>query len=259
MEPKESRKRPKYTLKIFSDMKEESIKQIYLGSRKAQIIMCVLVMFLITNICYCIYSSIVMSGLREINRSQTVQIKQLMAEKETLETENAELDDKVAVLSETINQKVKLEEEQKAEFERMSIPNGFPMTGAVSIADSEMQDSEKDDEQEADESEEEKERSVTEEIMVFEGTEGNMIVAAGNGVVMSVETDSEYGNRVVIDHGNGYQSIYKNKGDAIVKNGDEIDRGATLFLIDENNTELGYQIMKDGIYIHPEDMVEING
>ena len=234
MEPKKRRRRPKYTLMIFSDkMEKEGVKQLYLGSKRVQIAAVVLGILLIADICYCVYNPILMSGVRNVNRSQAARIEQLMKEKETLEAENEELVDKVAVLSETINQKVKLEEQEEAEIAKMSIPDGFPLTGAATI-----QELENDDEEGAQAGEEEMQpEEKTEYIMVFTGTTGNMVVASGNGVVTSVEADVEYGNKVVIDHGNGYQSIYKNPGEVRVKAGDEVVRGATLFIIDGGNTE----------------------
>ena len=249
MEPKKHRKRPKYTLMILSDqMKEGEEKKINLGSKKAQIIMALIGILFIADVCYCVYNPILMSGVRKVNRSQAAQINELVAEKETLETENAELTEKVAVLSETINQKVKLEEEQEAESAKQSIPDGFPLTGVAVVQEQEIQNTEEDEETEK-----------AEPIMVFKGSSGNMVVASGSGVVTAVETDLEYGNKVIIDHGNGYQSIYKNLGEVRVKVGDEVVRGATLFVIEELNTELGYQIIKDENYINPEELVEING
>ena len=248
MEPKKHKKRPEYTLMILSDtMEEGEAKKINLGTKKAQIIMALLAFLLLADICYCIYNPILMSAVRKVNHSQAGQIKELMEEKENLEAENRELTEKVAVLSETINQKVKLEEEQEAESAKLSTPDGFPLTGAAVVQEQTQNAKEGED------------AEKEEPIMVFKGSEGNMVVASGSGVVTAVETDAEYGNKVVIDHGNGYQSIYKNLGEVRVKVGDEVVRGATLFVIGTENTELGYQIIKDENYINPEELVEING
>lgn len=251
MEPKKRRRRHKYTLMIFSDsMDEEGVKQVYLGSKRVQFLKVLFVILLIADICYCVYNPILLAGVRSINQSQNEQIKQLMAEKEALEAENQILTDKVAILSETINQKVKTEEEQATELAELSLPKGFPLTGAATI---QQQTTEEED------TDETGEQPKEEWMMVFKGSAGNMVIAAGNGIVEAIEPDTKYENKVVIDHGNGYKSIYRNTGEVIVKTGDEIVRGATLFVIGENNTELGYQIMKDEEYINPEDMVEING
>ena len=57
------------------------------------------------------------------------------------------------------------------------------------------------------------------------------------------------GNKIIIDHGNGYQSVYRNGGVALVKNGEELGKGYILFSIGEDNQDLAYQIIKDDEYI----------
>ena len=44
-----------------------------------------------------------------------------------------------------------------------------------------------------------------------------------------------------------------------VSEGDVIDKGDILFVVDENNTSLGYQINQDDNYIDPVTLIEING
>ena len=41
--------------------------------------------------------------------------------------------------------------------------------------------------------------------------------------------------------------------------GDTVVQGTTLFVIGEDNADLGYQMQKDGSYINPMDMLEISG
>ena len=54
-------------------------------------------------------------------------------------------------------------------------------------------------------------------------------------------------------------AIYRNKGDATVAAGDSVVQGTTLFVIGEDNADLGYQMQKDGSYINPIDMLAISG
>lgn len=251
MEPKKRRRSTKYTLMILSDSMEEGVKQVYLGARRIKVLKVLLSIVLIADICYLVYNPIILSGLRERNDSQASQIKQLQEDKTALEAQNAELTEKVAILSETINQKVQSEEAAAAELAESSIPRGFPLTGSASIQEPA--------EVTPGEGEEGQQEAQEEPIMVFKGTSGNMVVSAATGTVESVEPDAQYGNKVVIDHGNGYRSVYRNRGEARVKIGDEVVRGSTLFIIGEDNAELGYQIMEGETYINPEDIVEING
>ena len=74
-----------------------------------------------------------------------------------------------------------------------------------------------------------------------------------------MDADTEYGTKIVVDHGNGYCSVYRNNGTALVKTGEELGKGYILFTIGEDNQKLGYQIMKDDAYIDPMTMIDING
>ena len=96
-------------------------------------------------------------------------------------------------------------------------------------------------------------------ICVFTASQGTTVVATASGTVTAVNDDAEYGHNVWVDHGNGYVTIYRNQGDPSVKQGDSVVQGTTLFLIGESNTRLGYQMMKDGSYINPMDMLAISG
>ena len=96
-------------------------------------------------------------------------------------------------------------------------------------------------------------------IVLFSSPEGSSIIAAGTGTVTSVTTDTKFGNAVTIDHGNGYVSVYRNASDPLVSEGNQIDRGDIIFVVGENSTTLGYQILQDGEFIDPENLIEING
>ena len=44
-----------------------------------------------------------------------------------------------------------------------------------------------------------------------------------------------------------------------MKKGETVTQGATLLLITEQGSKLGYQIMKDNVYVEPMDMLDISG
>ena len=44
-----------------------------------------------------------------------------------------------------------------------------------------------------------------------------------------------------------------------VKQGERVNQGTTLFLVTGEDSKLGYQMMKDGVYIDPMEMLAING
>ena len=163
---------------------------------------------------------------------------------ERLEEENAdlialreELTDKVIILSDTINQKVEEEEAQEQIRAQAHMPVGFPMSSSASL-----------------------EETDTEDPMVkLVGAVSSSIIASADGTVISITTDSGYLHCIKIDHGNGYNSIYRNDGDVMIKEGDEVVRGAILYVIGEDNTELGYQILYDEKYIDPMELINIDG
>lgn len=161
----------------------------------------------------------------------------LQDEKDALMLEIENLNEQIVILSETVNQKVQTETELLAALEGQYLPTEFPLTGSASM-------------------EEIKEGNP---ICVFTASTGIMVVSTAGGTVTAVNDDGEYGHNVWIDHGNGYVTIYRNKGDVIVKQGDEVVQGTTIFLIGEDNTTLGYQMMKDGAYISPMEMLAISG
>ena len=103
------------------------------------------------------------------------------------------------------------------------------------------------------------EESKDEKMLVFKAAEGINIITTGSGIVESVDVDITYGTKITIDHGNGYKSVYRNNGTALVKNGEELGKGYILFSIGEENTELGYQIMQDDELIDPMNLIEISG
>ena len=94
---------------------------------------------------------------------------------------------------------------------------------------------------------------------IFHASVGTTVVAAASGTVIAINDDEIYGHSVWVDHGNGYVTIYRNKGDTTVNVGDSVVQGTTLFVIGEDNADLGYQMQKDGSYINPMDMLAISG
>lgn len=148
-----------------------------------------------------------------------------------------ELNSKITILSDTINQMKVTEEELTARIEKFSTPTLVPITGSATI----------------------EEVTEGEPISIFKAAEGAVIVSAASGKVAEVGQDTDYGYRVVVDHGNGYMTIYRNQGEPMVATGDSVAQGGTLFVISKKNTKLGYQITKDGVYLKPAEVMEIKG
>lgn len=168
------------------------------------------------------------------------QNEELFAQNGKIVKENKELQEKVEILSHTINEKVQQEQERAAETARTYVPTGFPLRGTASCNET---------------------RTELEgnPIAVFNASEGTGVVATANGTVLSVTGDAEAGYTVMIDHGNGYRSVYRNGAVPKVKEGDEVTNATELFNIEAGKEELGYQIIENEEYIEPLSFMETYG
>lgn len=168
---------------------------------------------------------------------QQEQITVLEQEKSDLENQVASLEETIQILSETINQKTQNEAQLSEQLEKQTLPTEFPLTGSATMEE------------------------VTEgdPMCIFTATDGAMVVATAGGTVTAVNDDSEYGHNVWVDHGNGYMTVYRNSGEVKVKQGETVTQGTTLFLISGENVRLGYQMLRDGVYIDPMEMLAISG
>ncbi len=159
------------------------------------------------------------------------------AEYRAYELEIEELNNKLVILSDTVNQKVEEVNTLISQKEALYNPVLLPLTGAASI----------------------QEKTEGDPMCLFTAAEGALVVATANGKVTEIVEEPEYGYKVSVEHGNGYVTIYRNKSVPKVKQGEEIMRGVTIFVVGKDNLELGYQIMQNETYINPMDMMEIEG
>lgn len=226
-----------YTLMLFTDTKEGNVRQLRIDPVVVETLVAALVVALIALAVVCYRRGEALALLRETSADQAQQIQALEKENGELVVKQEELAQKVVVLSDTVNRKVEEEEEKAAKEARARMPVGFPMTSSASV-----------------------EQADSEEPMVklTAASDGN-IMAAGAGVVSSITSDSAYLHCVRLDHGNGYISVYRNDGEVLVREGDEVVRSSILFVIGEDNTELGYQIIYEGEYVDPMELINIDG
>lgn len=257
MELKKRKSKVSYTVMIISDSAKKHIKKFHLKSSLAGVMTAMVFMLLVVLICYLVYSSITLSDSLERSKKQMDQITQLKEEKTQLEYANEELAGKILILSETINQKVEAEEVMAAAQEEMHFPKGFPLSGTAQIKTEETE------ENNTDEAQDQEAQSIVKDTdkkeIIFTAVEGINVIASGSGVVVAVEEETGYGNSITIDHENGYMTTYRNKGKPTVKVGDELTRGAILYVVGEGNTDMGYSIKKEDTYIDPMEIIEING
>lgn len=243
-ESSKSKRKFNYTLMLFVDSKEGNIRQMGIGPVLIESVALVVLGIILILSIICIADKYRIDSLETEVESQRVSIEDLTARNTELTEENAdlvslreELTDKVIILSDTINQKVEQEEAQEQVRAEAHMPVGFPMSSSASLEEVDGENP----------------------MVKLNGSVGSSIIASADGTVISITTDSGYLHCIRIDHENGYNSIYRNDGDVMIKEGDEVVRGAILYVIGEDNTELGYQITYDERYIDPMELINIDG
>ena len=231
------KRKTNYMLMLFMDSKEGRIRQMGFGPLLVESVVFIGLTVVVVLAVICYRSDKKIEVLSAETERQKQNIEELTEEKADLVSLREELMNKVTILSDTINQKVEEEEALEQERAQAHMPVGFPLSSSASLEEAEGENP----------------------MVKLTGSEGSSVIASADGLVISITTDSGYLHCVKIDHGNGYNSIYRNDGDVMVKEGDEIVRGAILYVIGEDNTELGYQIMYEEKYIDPMGLINIDG
>lgn len=85
---------------------------------------------------------------------------------------------------------------------------------------------------------------------------GAKIIAADGGSVVLAGVNSGYGNCVMIDHGNGYKTLYGHMSSIAVTNGQTVSQGDTVGYVGSTGVSTGphchFEVWKDGARIDPE-------
>ena len=251
MQKKEHKRKMNHVVIVTSDAVDANVKQFRIRPWFLQAVILVLCIIIGALIGYMSYEKQIWSVMSQKNASLQETVAKLEGEKEALNTEKKEvenhvdelnlhideLNEKIQILSETVTQKIEAEQELSDKLASQSLPTEFPLTGSATMEEVEGE----------------------EYMCVFNTSKGKTVVATASGTVTAVNEDVEYGHSIWVDHGNGYITIYKNKGTVTVSEGDSVVRGSTLFVVGEKDLKLIYQMKNDGEYIDPMDMLAING
>ncbi|GFI47173.1 murein hydrolase activator EnvC [Lachnospiraceae bacterium] len=227
----------KYSLILVIQEENGMIRRRTISSAIVEIAAAVFFVLTVAVTCKIVYDEITIRNTRKELVEQIVTINNLTDENEALAMENSTLTSKVTVLSGTVSQKAEIEDAITQETIENALPKGFPISGSSTMKEAEEGDP----------------------MLIFTASVGTNVLTSGTGTVVTVDSDEIYGTKIVIDHGNGYRSVYRNNGKALVKNGEELGKGYILFTVGEDNRELGYQILKDEQYIDPMVIIDING
>jgi len=84
---------------------------------------------------------------------------------------------------------------------------------------------------------------------------GFTIKAADNGIVVAAGSDGTYGNRVIIDHQNGYKTTYAHLSSISAKVGQVVPTGTKIGVMGSTGrstgTHLHFEVEKNGLTINP--------
>lgn len=90
--------------------------------------------------------------------------------------------------------------------------------------------------------------------------EGTPVVATATGSVSFTGWDQDYGNMIIIDHGNGFKTVYGHNQKSLVSVGEKVLKGKTIALSGNSGKSsaphLHYGIIKDGEPIDPTPFLE---
>lgn len=230
------RKKHQFVL-LASDAVNAGVEQIHYHPWGPWIVILILCAVIGAGFGYLYFTENIRAELELESAAQREEIAQLEQEKSNLESQIASMDETIEILSNTVNQKTQNENQLSEKLEKQTLPTEFPLTGAATM---EM-------------------AAEGDPMCIFTAAQGAMVVATAGGTVKAVNDDSEYGHNIWVDHGNGYVTIYRNSGEVKVKQGETVVQGTTLYLTEDENSKLGYQMMRDGVYIDPMEMLAISG
>lgn len=91
------------------------------------------------------------------------------------------------------------------------------------------------------------------------GKYGSDIAASDAGVVSSISYTSGYGLHVIIDHENGYETVYAHLSEALVDEGQRVAQGEIIAKMGASGNVTGvhvhFEIRKDGVSVDPEEFL----
>ena len=86
-------------------------------------------------------------------------------------------------------------------------------------------------------------------------SEGTRVQTTGDGIVAFSGYDKGYGQKITINHGYGYKTIYAHLSKSLVRQGQKVKRGDIIALSGNTGVSTGphlhYEVQKDNIKVNP--------
>lgn len=94
----------------------------------------------------------------------------------------------------------------------------------------------------------------------IEADKTTVVKASSSGTVKSIKQDPRYGLSVIIEHSNGFTSVYSSLlSSEFVKEGEKVEQGQSIGTVgnsavfeSSDGSHLHFEILKDGEYVNPE-------
>ena len=87
------------------------------------------------------------------------------------------------------------------------------------------------------------------------GNDGAPVVASDGGTVITATYNDGYGNYIIIDHGNGYQTLYAHMSGLAVGNGSTVSKGQTIGYLGATGRATGthchFEVFVNGSRVDP--------
>ena len=89
---------------------------------------------------------------------------------------------------------------------------------------------------------------------------GTSVIAAGKGVVKFSGNKGGYGKTIIINHGNGYETLYAHNKNLLVKVGDKVEKGQIIGKMGSTGRSTGchlhFEVHKNGTPTNPLDVLK---
>ena len=236
-EEKKKKKTRRFNLLIVPEGSGD-VKQFHIALDFIIILVAALAFLLVVSLSYFVK----LSGEVEDDRNQilalTAQLESVTSSNIILQAENEELQSELLTAKTYLETKDYVEQQTDSASALSYIPTGLPITGQVS------QPSKFDE---------------AKGFITFTVGDGTKIAAAGDGTVTKVVSDTDFGYRIEIDHGNDYMSIYRYKDEPLLSEGTQVLRGTALFSCTSLEPTFTYEIQYKGKSIDPNTFMKIDG
>ena len=244
MRVKKKKKKVTYAVVEISTASDQEIGHYYLGKKSFKGLQSSARRMMAIGIASIVLAS---GGMILLGQYMYLKIQDKNEEIDALNAQIQVLNSEKDAIQGNLDEKILAEQEQEAIDALLYVPSNYPVTGASTVT----------------ETEEVVALDATSTsirpVVIFAGSEGASVVAAGSGTVLNVEQDTTYGFKIAVDHGNGYISLYYNGGSPMVQKGDKVTKETVLFAIGSFNKNVAFQIIENGTYISPMTLVEIQG